>query len=132
MPRRDRVTVDLHIEAIQSTNRQIHVTKSLLGGSLFLLPCTALLAQSQNLVVEYQCKDSDQYFITGREGERAALDALADFKRTGMSFAPLATDGASSAERDSVCRYRIEVPPTQASTHFYGLSSDCALIACSN
>lgn len=76
-------------------------------------------------VVEYYRAASDQYFLTGRSAEQVLLDVSDAFRRTGMSFQAK----APSASTDAVCRYRIEVAPTLASTHFYGLSDDCALIA---
>ncbi len=101
------------------------------------LLCTALLsvsalAQTEITAVEYYRSDTNQYFLTGRATEQALLDGVTDFKRTGMTFVALPASKATISSRDSVCRYRIEVAPTQASTHFYGLADDCALIAQSN
>lgn len=104
--------------------------------TLLLVGAAALSAlastQSTIAVVEYYRSASDQYFLTGRASEQIAVDALPGFRRTGMTFSPAAISAASGSGRDSVCRYRIEVAPSNASTHFYGLTDDCALIARSN
>lgn len=96
-------------------------------------------AQTAVTVVEYYNTKIAAYFLTGRAAEQAALDGVPDFQRTGMTFA--ATAAASAvAGQDSVCRYRIDLTGSNwaanssapFSSHFYGLSTDCALIASYN
>jgi carboxyl-terminal processing protease len=87
-------------------------------------------AQVPVTVVEYYNKTIASYFLTGRADEQAALDAVPDFQRTGVTFrATAATVTASML--DSVCRYRIAVTGSAFSSHFYGLPADCAVIAAS-
>ena len=88
-------------------------------------------AQTPVTVVEYYNKNIAAYFLTGRAAEQVSLDALGDFQRTGATFVATSAMGAS-APLDSVCRYRINVPGSTFSSHFYGLSADCALIASLN
>ena len=92
--------------------------------------CCAQIAFAQTpvTVVEYYNKITASYFITGRATEQATLDGLPDFRRTGTTFAAVAATGAL-APLDPVCRYRITLAPTGYSTHFYGTSADCAVIA---
>lgn len=100
---------------------------SLCAATLGLISMS-VMAQTPVQVVEYYRAASDQYFLTGRSTEQQSLDAVPGFQRTGMRFLAASAGDAT----DSVCRYRIVVPSTLASTHFYGLSDDCALIARSN
>ena len=88
-------------------------------------------AQTPVTVVEYYNKTIASYFLTGRAAEQAALDGAADFQRTGATFVATAATGAA-APLDSVCRYRINVTGSTFSSHFYGLSADCAVIASLN
>ncbi len=89
---------------------------------------TSAVAQTPVTVVEYYNKAIAAYFLTGRSAEQATLDTVADFQRTGASFTAVSATGAS-APLDSACRYRIAVTGSTFSSHFYGLSADCALIA---
>ena len=89
------------------------------------------LAQAPVTVVEYYNKTIASYFLTGRAAEQATLDGVSDFQRTGMSFVATAAAGAS-APLDAVCRYRINVTGSSFSSHFYGLTADCATIAALN
>lgn len=91
----------------------------------------AAVAQSSVTVVEYYNKAVAAYFLTGRVAEQTAVDANADFERTGMSFVATAAAGAA-APLDSVCRYRIAIANSALSSHFYGLTADCALVASYN
>ena len=88
-------------------------------------------AQTPVTVVEYYNKTIASYFLTGRATEQAALDGAADFQRTGMTFVATAASGAA-APLDSVCRYRINVTGSTFSSHFYGLTADCTVIASLN
>ena len=92
---------------------------------------TAAFAQTPVSVVEYYNKTIASYFLTGRAAEQATLDATADFQRTGVSFVATAAAGAA-APLDGVCRYRIDVTGSSFSSHFYGRTADCALIASLN
>ena len=51
------------------------------------------VAQTSVTVVEYYNKTVAAYFLTGRAAEQTAIDAVADFERTGMSFVAPAVDG---------------------------------------
>ena len=113
--------------------------KSIAAASLIrriiLLLCvactTTAFAQTPVTVVEYYNKIIASYFLTGRAAEQATLDGIADFQRTGMTFLATAATGAA-APLDGVCRYRIDIPGSTFSSHFYGLTADCALIASLN
>lgn len=99
--------------------------------SMFALTFTqTLMAQATVTVtvVEYYNKTIAAYFLTGRPAEQTSLDGAADFQRTGTSFIAPAATGAV-LPLDSVCRYRIAIPGSAFSSHFYGLSADCAVIA---
>lgn len=89
------------------------------------------LAQTPVTVVEYYNKTVAAYFLTARATEQASLDAVPDFERTGMTFAATSAAGAA-LPLDPVCRYRIAVSDSAVSSHFYGLPTDCALIASYN
>lgn len=83
-------------------------------------------------VVEYYNKSLDAYFITGRVAEQQALDAAADFKRTGMTFSAVAAT-AAPAGATRVCRFYISSITPFISTHFYGLEGvDCESIRALN
>jgi carboxyl-terminal processing protease len=106
---------------------------SSVGVSVFLALLSGQTAHAQSTVtvVEYYNKSVAAYFLTGRSAEQSALDGNADFQRTGMSFQATAAAGAT-ASLDPVCRYRIALANSTLSSHFYGLSADCALIASFN
>ena len=90
-----------------------------------------VFAQTAVTVVEYYNTSIAAYFLTGRVAEQTALDGNAEFQRTGMSF--IATSAAGAAPPlDPVCRYRIAVSDSNVSSHFYGLTADCAFIASYN
>ncbi len=95
------------------------------------LSSTPVRAQQAVTVVEYYNKSIAAYFLTGRASEQSALDGVADFQRTGMSFVATESAGAT-APLDSVCRYRIAVTGSSFSSHFYGLTADCNVIASFN
>ncbi len=90
-----------------------------------------VFAQTAVTVVEYYNTSINAYFLTGRAAEQVALDGSAEFQRTGMTFAAAAAAGAAPP-LDPVCRYRIAVSDSSVSSHFYGLTADCALIASYN
>ena len=95
---------------------------------LMLVVSGAAAAQTPVTVVEYYNKNIAAYFLTGRPAEQASLDGIGDFQRTGVTFVATSATGAN-APLDGVCRYRIDVPGSPFSSHFYGLTADCALIA---
>ena len=99
--------------------------------SLCLASVTTASAQAPVTVVEYYNKTIAAYFLTGRATEQATLDALSQFQRTGVTFGASAAAGAA-APLDKVCRYRINVPGSTFSSHFYGLTADCAIVASAN
>ena len=79
-------------------------------------------------VVEFYNKTLDAYFITGRLAEQQSLDALSDFRRTGMSFDAV-TAAASTAATKRICRFYISLTTPPTSTHFYGREgTDCESI----
>jgi carboxyl-terminal processing protease len=103
--------------------------------TLFVLPVVTLWsalasiasAQSPVNVVEYFNVRANSFFLTGRASEQAALDGVADFRRTGTTFTARAATGAGAGYQP-VCRYRIQVTAS-LSSHFYGLPADCQIVA---
>ena len=97
-----------------------------------LLSGAATLAAAQAVtVVEYYNKSLDAYFMTGRVAEQTALDTVADFQRTGMSFQAVAAAAAATTTPPAtqICRFYISSTTPFSSTHFYGREGvDCALI----
>ncbi len=90
----------------------------------------AVAASAQTVtVVEYYNKALDAYFMTGRTAEQTALDGVADFQRTGMTFQATATASATAAQT-RVCRFYIRFDtPAFVSSHFYGRQGvDCESI----
>ena len=87
---------------------------------------STLNAQAQTVtVVEYYNKVIDAYFITGRAGEITALDGVADFQRTGMTFQATAAANAT-ATQTKICRFYISLASPYVSSHFYGRQGvDC-------
>lgn len=86
-------------------------------------------AQTPVTVVEYYNRALDAYFITGRSNEQATLDAVADFQRTGMSFAAVSASTAPPWY-SQICRYYVNIAEPFTKSHFYGVKdTDCALIA---
>ena len=57
-------------------------------------------------VVEYRNRALDAYFITGRSNEQTALDGVADFQRTGMTFQATAVASAPTS-LTKICRFYI-------------------------
>ena len=83
-------------------------------------------------VVEYRNKTLDAYFITGRASEQAALDAVPDFERTGMTFVATPTTAATSAQV-KICRFYVSLTQPYTSSHFYGREVvDCEPIQAMN
>ena len=83
-------------------------------------------------VVEYYNKAVDAYFVTGRTNEQTALDAVADFQRTGMTFQATAVSSASSSQT-KICRFYISFASPYVSSHFYGRQGvDCESIRAQN
>ncbi len=93
----------------------------------------ALNASAQSVtVVEYYNKTLDAHFITGRVNEQIALDGVADFQRTGMTFAATAVASALSS-LTNICRFYISVASPYVSSHFYGRQGvDCETIRAQN
>ena len=96
--------------------------------ALMLVVSGAAAAQTPVTVIEYYNKNIAAYFLTGRAAEQASLDGISDFQRTGVTFVATSATGAT-ASLDGVCRYRIDVPGSTFSSHFYGLPTDCAFVA---
>lgn len=83
-------------------------------------------------VVEYYNKTLDAYFVTGRINEQSALDGVADFQRTGMTFQATAVAGAT-ANQTKICRFYISLASPFVSSHFYGRQGvDCESILAQN
>lgn len=93
----------------------------------------ALNVSAQSLtVIEYYNKTLDAYFITGRVNEQTALDGVADFQRTGMTFAATAVATAPST-LTKICRFYITLTTPYVSSHFYGRQGvDCETIRAQN
>lgn len=100
--------------------------------SAFFALC-ALGAQAQTVsVVEYYNKTLDAYFITGKVAEQTALDGVADFQRTGMTFQAVAA-ATASASLTKICRFYISFVTPYVSSHFYGRQGvDCESIRAQN
>ena len=92
-----------------------------------------LNASAQSVtVVEYYNKSIDAHFITGRVSEQAALDGVADFRRTGMTFQATAVVIAA-ASLTKICRFYISSTTPYVSSHFYGRQGiDCESIRSQN
>lgn len=90
----------------------------------FVVPFQTSLAQSIT-VIEYYNRTLDAFFITGRSSEQAALDKVADFSRTGMTFQAASTV-SGIGEFVKICRFYISLPNPYTSSHFYGRQTvDC-------
>jgi hypothetical protein len=86
----------------------------------------AMAASAQSVtVVEYYNRALDAYFITGRVGEQAILDGIADFQRTGMTFQAVAIATAPT-NFAKICRFYVSAVNPYTSSHFYGRQGpDC-------
>ena len=93
----------------------------------------ALNASAQSVtVVEYYNKTLDAHFITGRTNEQTALDGVADFQRTGMTF-QATTVVSAAAGLTKICRFYISSISPYVSSHFYGRQGiDCESIRAQN
>ncbi len=79
-------------------------------------------------VVEYYARPGDRYFMTGRDNEKALLDARTDlFERTGMTFTAIDSTYRHRPE-EPVCRFYASPAKGASNTHFYGKGDDCALL----
>ena len=93
----------------------------------------AVGARAQSIsVIEYYNKTLDAYFITGKVAEQAALDGVADFQRTGMTFQAVAA-ATAPASLTQICRFYISFVTPYVSSHFYGRQGvDCESIRAQN
>ena len=93
----------------------------------------AFTASAQTVTAsEYYNKVLDAYFVTGRANEQAALDGVADFQRTGMTFQAVAAVSASAAQT-KICRFYISLTSPFTSSHFYGRQgTDCEFLLAQN
>ena len=106
--------------------RHLFSRAAALAGVLLALNGFSAWAQAVT-VVEYYNKTLGAYFITGRASEQAALDGVAAFQRTGMTFqAVTAASAASSLTK--ICRFYIHGTAPFVSSHFYGRPADCDLL----
>ena len=90
------------------------ISKNIRGLLIFTLALASGSAFAQSVtVVEFYNRTLDAYFITGRLPEQQSLDALSDFRRTGMSFEAVAA-AASTPATKRICRFYISLttPPT--------------------
>lgn len=78
------------------------------------------------VMVEYLYTPLNYYFMTSRDAEKTALDAIADFRRTGASFFVYASQQGST--RAITRFYFDEVRAGQHSSHFYTLLNDDLLL----
>ncbi len=80
-------------------------------------------------MVEYLYAPLNYYFITSRDDDKTALDKIADFQRTGLSFPVYATEAAGSKAISRFYFDKIAVNGSRGS-HFYTLldSDKAALI----
>ena len=71
-------------------------------------------------MVEYVYSPLNYYFITSRDDDKTALDAIADFKRTGLSFPVYATEFVGGK---AISRFYFDQVALKASrgSHFYTL-----------
>ena len=110
-----------------STEQGVDGAPEPLGGA-FSRSVDTLLTMAPTTVVEYYVPAIKKYFITGREPEKSALGQYpALYKPTGMSFIA-GLGSAPPAGTQPICRYHFS-PPSLPNTHFYGVPSDCALVA---
>lgn len=98
-----------------------------------LVALTAFRVEAQTVtVVEYYNTALDAYFITGRTSDQTALDAVASFQRTGMTFQATAAASAT-ASQTKICRFYIHSASPYVSSHFYGRQGiDCEPIRAQN
>ncbi|HNY46265.1 MAG TPA: hypothetical protein PKN64_04850 [Casimicrobium sp.] len=83
-------------------------------------------------VIEYYNTTLDAFIITGRSSEQGTLDALPQFKRTGMSFQAVSAASAV-APAVKVCRFYVNLSSPLANSHFYGLENvDCESLLAMN
>jgi hypothetical protein len=105
------------------SNRIFLLTLSLFAW-LAASPCAA---DVQAKVVEFYNVPLDAYFITARVDEQSALDGVADFRRTGMSFTAAPAFQPAPPDYVSVCRFFISSDNPFVRSHFYGRGdTDCA------
>ena len=108
------------------TIKGVNAVPEPLGGA-FSRVADTLLTVAPTTVVEYYVPSLKKYFITGRENEKATLAQYpAVYSLTGMTF--VAGPGlAPPTGTQPICRFYFA--PPLANTHFYGVPSDCALVA---
>ena len=94
-----------------------------------LFAFNAFTASAQTVTaVEYYNKAVDAYFVTARVNEQTALDGVADFQRTGMTFQAVAAASATAAQT-KICRFYISTTSPYTSSHFYGRQgTDCEFL----
>ena len=91
----------------------------------------ATTAPPTRAMVEYRYAPLNYYFITSRDAEKAALDAIPDFQRTGESF--LVYSAQQGSMRAITRFYFDEARAGMHSSHFYTLlDSDLVLLADQN
>ena len=109
-----------------ATIKGVNAPSEPLGGA-FSRVAETMLTIAPATVVEYFVPSLKKYFITGRESDKFALGQYpAVYSLTGMSF--LAGPGLNPpVGTQPICRFYFA--PPLANTHFYGVPSDCTLVA---
>ena len=109
-----------HVRRVsQSRARAVHV----LSSAFMLVSAIATAApglSAINLVTttEYYYTPLDYYFITSRDSEKAALDGISGWTRTGRSFAALSAPVAGTGGLTRYFFDKVAVKATRGS-HFY-------------
>ena len=91
---------------------------------------TSMGTPPTKVMVEYLYAPLNYYFITSRDDDKTALDKIADFQRTGLSFPVYAAEAAGSKAISRFYFDKVAVNGTRGS-HFYTLldSDKSTLIA---
>ena len=92
--------------------------KATLNGSPFLV---AVQAAARKAMTEYYYPRMDYYFVTSRDSDKALLDGLSDWQRTGKSFDVLAMPDASAPTPLSRFYFDKIAKAGARGSHFYTL-----------
>ena len=122
---------------LRRVSKSLSHALALLGGLLVFVPVIAIAAQGLsaiNLVTttEYYYTPLDYYFITSRDSDKAALDGISGWTRTGRSFTAFSTPVAGTSGLTRYYFDKVAVNATRGS-HFYTvLDSDRDTLAARN
>lgn len=108
-----------------------------LGGSTALpITGTGVAANASGAtMVEFRYVPLDYYFITSRDNEKALLDGVSGWTRTGQSFPVLSDSGDAASGRKAITRYYFDQVARNGlrGSHFYTLvDSEKAALAALN